>query len=99
MNYRTFGKLDWKASALGFGAMRLPVIGNDPTAVDAQLAIAMIRTGIDGGINYIDTAYPYHGGNSEVVVGRALQDGYRQRVHLATKMPSWLINSQNDMTR
>jgi len=70
--------------------MRLPIIGNDPTAVDAQLAIAMIRTGIDGGINYIDTAYPYHGGTSEVVVGRALQDGYRQRVHLATKMPSWL---------
>ena len=99
MNYRNFGKLDWKVSALGFGAMRLPVIGDDPTAVDTQLAIAMIRTAIDGGINYIDTAYPYHGGNSEVVVGKALQDGYRERVHLATKMPSWLVNSQDDMTR
>jgi predicted aldo/keto reductase-like oxidoreductase len=98
MNYRTFGKLDWKPSALGFGTMRLPIIGEDPSAIDEQQAITMLRTGIDGGINYVDTAYPYHGGKSETLVGKALQEGYRAKVHLATKMPSWLIESQADMT-
>lgn len=99
MNYRTFGKLDWKPSALGFGTMRLPIIGEDPSAIDEQQAITMLRAGIDGGINYVDTAYPYHGGKSETLVGKALQEGYRDKVHLATKMPSWLIESQADMTR
>jgi len=98
MNYRTFGKLDWKPSALGFGTMRLPIIGEDTSAIDEQQAIAMLRTGIDGGINYVDTAYPYHGGKSETLVGKALEEGYRDKVHLATKMPSWLIESQTDMT-
>lgn len=98
MNYRSFGKLNWKPSALGFGTMRLPIIGEDPSAIDEQQAIAMLRTGIDGGINYVDTAYPYHRGMSGVLVGKALEDGYRDRVHLATKMPSWLIESQADMT-
>jgi predicted aldo/keto reductase-like oxidoreductase len=98
MNYRTFGKLDWKPSALGFGTMRLPTIGEDPSAIDEQQAITMLRAGIDGGINYVDTAYSYHGGKSETLVGKALQEGYRARVHLATKMPSWLIESQADMT-
>jgi predicted aldo/keto reductase-like oxidoreductase len=98
MNYRTFGKLDWKPSALGFGTMRLPIIGEDPSAIDEQQAITMLRAGIDGGINYVDTAYPYHGGKSETLVGKALQEGYRAKVHLATKMPSWLIESQADMT-
>ncbi|MHB8105932.1 MAG: aldo/keto reductase [Candidatus Cryosericum sp.] len=99
MNYRSFGRLDWKPSALGFGTMRLPTIGEDPSAIDEQQAITMLRTGIDGGINYVDTAYPYHGGKSETLVGKALQEGYRAKVHLATKMPSWLIESQADMTR
>ncbi|RIE08494.1 aldo/keto reductase [Candidatus Cryosericum hinesii] len=98
MNYRTFGKLDWKPSALGFGTMRLPTVGEDPSVIDEQQAITMLRTGIDGGITYVDTAYSYHGGKSETLVGKALQEGYRGKVHLATKMPSWLIESQADMT-
>ena len=98
MNYRSFGRLDWKPSALGFGTMRLPTVGEDPSVIDEQLAITILRTGIDGGINYVDTAYPYHGGKSETLVGKALQEGYRAKVHLATKMPSWLIESQADMT-
>lgn len=98
MNYRSFGRLDWKPSALGFGTMRLPTLGDDPSAIDEKLTIDMLRTGIDAGINYIDTAYPYHGGKSEVLVGKALEDGYRCRVHLATKMPSWLIETSQDMT-
>lgn len=98
MNYRSFGRLDWKPSALGFGTMRLPTLGDDPSTIDGKLAIEMLRTGIDAGINYIDTAYPYHGGKSEVLVGKALEDGYRHKVRLATKMPSWLIENSQDMT-
>jgi predicted aldo/keto reductase-like oxidoreductase len=98
MNYRSFGRLDWKPSALGFGTMRLPTVGEDPSVIDEQQAITMLRAGIDGGINYVDTAYSYHGGKSETLVGKALQEGYRAKVHLATKMPSWLIESQADMT-
>ncbi len=99
MKYRNFGKLGWKVSALGFGAMRLPIIGNDAARINDPEAIKMIRYAIDHGVNYIDTAYPYHGGNSEALVGRALMDGYRERVKLATKMPTWLVNSQQDMDK
>ena len=93
MQYRTFGKLDWKPSALGFGAMRLPILDNDPGKIDEDLATRMIRTAIDAGVNYVDTAWPYHKGKSESFVGRVLQDGYRDRVKLATKLPCWLIES------
>lgn len=59
----------------------------------------MIRTAIDNGVNYLDTAYPYHNGESERVVGRALDGGYRKKVFLATKLPSWLITTREDMDR
>jgi predicted aldo/keto reductase-like oxidoreductase len=78
--------------------MRLPTVGEDPSVIDEQRAMTMLRTGIDGGINYVDTAYAYHEGKSETLIGKALQEGYRAKVHLATKMPSWLIESQADMT-
>ncbi|CCQ34839.1 1-deoxy-D-xylulose-5-phosphate reductoisomerase protein [Halorhabdus tiamatea SARL4B] len=96
MQYRDFGSsIDWEPSALGFGAMRLPT--DEEGSVDEDRAIEMIRTAIDNGVNYVDTAWPYHDGESERVVGQALEDGYREEVHLATKMPSWEIESQADL--
>jgi len=99
MQYRTFGKLDWKPSALGFGAMRLPTLNDDQKQIDEPLATRMIRYAIDHGVNYVDTAYPYHGGASEPFVGRVLQDGYREKVKLATKLPCWLVKESGDFDR
>lgn len=67
--------------------------------VDEPLAISMIRSAIDRGVNYVDTAYPYHEGTSEVIVGRALRNGYRDRVKVATKLPSWLVSSPADFDK
>lgn len=99
MLYRKLGQTDKMASILGFGTMRLPTIGDDDSQVDEEKAVKMIRYAIDSGINYIDTAYPYHGGMSEFVIGKALEGGYREKVYLATKLPSWLITSREDMDR
>jgi hypothetical protein len=99
MKHRPFGKLNWKASVLGFGAMRLPTIGGDAAKIDEPLATKMIRYAIDHGVNYLDTAYSYHGGNSEPFLRKVLQEGYREKVKLATKMPTWLVNSQQDMDK
>lgn len=99
MKYRTFGKLDWKPSALGFGAMRLPTLDEDEANIDEAEATRMIRHAIDRGVNYVDTAYPYHRGNSEKFLGRALADGYRERVKLATKLPCWLVETADDFDR
>ncbi len=98
MNYRSFGKLEWSASALGFGCMRLPVNGNN-NEIDRPLSMKMIRYAIDHGVNYIDTAYTYQQGESEVLIGEALKDGYREKVKIATKMPNSLIHSQQDMDK
>ena len=86
-----------KVSALGFGAMRLPI--DKKFNVIEDEAIKMIRYAIDHGVNYVDTAYPYHNGQSEVVVGKALKEGYREKVFLTTKSPLWLVKSKKDFHR
>lgn len=95
MQYRTFKKLDREVSLLGMGAMRLPETEdgqiNEPEAID------IIRSAIDAGINYVDTAFGYHNGKSEGLVGKALKDGYREKVLLADKMPIWLAKDEDHM--
>jgi len=105
LQYRKFGKTNEMVSTLGFGCMRLPIIDNDPTKIDEAKAIHLIRHAIDSGVNYIDTAYPYHGtgftqgGESEPFVAKVLKDGYRNKVNIATKLPTWLIKTREDMDR
>ena len=104
MQYRQFGNLDFECSAFGVGTMHLPVRQNpDGTKnyenISEAEAIRMIRYAIDHGVNYIDTAYGYHGGNSERLLAKALKDGYRERVKLATKLPVWLTDTYEDFDR
>ncbi|HPE53474.1 MAG TPA: aldo/keto reductase [Mesotoga prima] len=92
---REMGKTGEKVSALGFGCMRLPT--RDDQSIDVDEATRMLRFAIDNGVDYVDTAWGYHNGQSEPFVGSALQDGYRDKVNLATKLPSWLIKCREDM--
>jgi len=96
MLYRTVPKTGDQLSILGFGCMRLP---QKDGRIDEERARTQVRHAIDQGVNYIDTAWPYHAGESETFVGRVLSDGYRQRVRLATKLPAWLVKSRADMDR
>ena len=101
MEYRNFGRLDWKASALGFGCMRFPTADGNRMSpkIDQAEATRMLRHAIDNGVNYVDTAYMYHGGASEKAVGIALGDGYRERVKIATKLPVWMCDRPEDFDR
>jgi predicted aldo/keto reductase-like oxidoreductase len=99
MQYRRLGKLDWEVSVLGFGVMRLPLADKETEKVDEPESVRMMRYAIDHGVNYIDTAYPYHEGQSEGIVGKALKDGYRERVKVATKLPVWLVEDAEAFDR
>lgn len=96
MHYRQFGKLGFRVSALGFGAMRLPILDGK---IDEVQATRMLRHSIDNGVNYVDTAYTYHGGAGEGLVGRALRAGYREKVKVATKLPCWEVKKADDFDR
>ncbi len=94
MQYRKFGNTGVEVSALGFGCMRLPI--NEDKTINEEKAIAMIRHAIDNGVNYVDTAYPYHQGTSELLVAKALKDGYREKVYLADKLPMIRVEKEED---
>jgi len=100
MQFRKFGKLDWNVSVLGFGCMRLPTVDGNPNSsnINEAEAVRMIHHALDCGVNYFDTAYIYHDGNSEPVLGKALR-GHRDRVKIATKCPVWLIEKEADFDR
>ncbi|MBR5658118.1 MAG: aldo/keto reductase [Lachnospiraceae bacterium] len=97
MEKRRFEKLGIDVSLLGFGCMRLPVSGDGK--IDRPMAQAMLDKAIAAGVNYIDTAYPYHGGESELFVGEALKKYPRDSFYLATKLPVWFVNTVEDVDK
>ena len=103
MLYREMGKTKEKVSILGFGCMRLPTKGNN-VQIDVEKASNLLDFALNQGINYLDTAYPYHGtstscgGNSEVFLGEYLaESSRREKIYLATKLPTWLLENDEDM--
>ncbi len=100
MQHRVFPKIPGlDVSILGLGAMRLPVVGGEHSRIDEEPATRMVHEAIRAGVNYVDTAWPYHGGSSERFLGRALQGGWRQKVQLATKCPVWEVEAEGDVER
>jgi hypothetical protein len=120
MQYRSFGGIDFRPSVLGFGAMRLPQLTDGTAAaddaygrIDVASANAMLRRAVEAGVNYIDTAYPYHDGASERWLGQALpvvardlfgpgETGFaelRGRLKVATKLPMFRVQSHDDCER
>ncbi len=80
---------DLKLSALGLGCMRLPVVGGDDGTIDESAAQEMVDYALEQGINYFDTAWGYHNGQSETVIGRCLKKHPRDQFYLATKFPGY----------
>ena len=101
MLYRKMPKTGDELSILGFGCMRLPQENqkSDMGKIDEERATRQVRQAIDQGVNYLDTAMPYHMGSSEPFLGRALADGYRERIKLVTKLPPGLVKTRADMDR
>ena len=96
MNYRSNSKNGDKLSILGYGCMRFPKKGN---SVDEERTERQIISAIEQGVNYLDTAYIYHGGKSEIILGQILAKGYRDRVKIATKMPPFMVRKSADMDK
>jgi len=97
MKYRTMGKLGIQASAFGLGCMRFNGEASGDSIINEEKAISLIRRAIDGGVTYLDTAYVYLDKTSEIVLGKALLDGYRDKVTIATKMPMEAVHSRKEM--
>ena len=96
MQYRIVPKNGDKLSILGFGCMRLPM---KEQVIDEERAIKQIRLAIENGVNYVDSAPPYHMGESEKVLGKALLDGYRSKVKIATKLTPFMLHKAEDMEK
>lgn len=97
MEKRRMENLGIETSLLGFGCMRFPVLADG--SIDEPEAEKMLDKAIAEGVNYIDTAYPYHEGKSEIVVGKILKKYERNSFYLATKLPVWLVNTADDVDK
>lgn len=98
MKYRELGKDKVKVSQLGFGCMRFPIIGDDTKNIDVEATTEMLKYAVKNGVNYVDTAFPYHGEMSEIVVGEILnKENLRDKVHLVSKLSIWLIDDSDKM--
>lgn len=97
MEYRKMENLGISTSLLGFGCMRFPT--NADGSINEEEALAMIDRAYQAGVTYFDTAYPYHGGKSEVVTGKALARYPRESYYLATKLPVWAVKTIDDVER
>jgi predicted aldo/keto reductase-like oxidoreductase len=107
MKYRVLGKSGEEVSILGFGCMRLPIKGGAESAadifnpeklVDEEEGTRMIEYAVEHGVNYFDTAYGYHGGQSETFLGKAIRP-HRDQVFLASKLPVWMVQAESDLDR
>lgn len=96
MQYRTMPKTGDRISVLGFGCMRFPTRDGKP---DEDAAAAQLQRAVQQGVNYFDTAWPYHGGLSEGILGRALRGGLRKKVFIADKLPHWECTQPEDLER
>ena len=104
MNYRDIPPAGAKISVLGMGCMRLPLLkaadgSVNNNLVDEEATSLLVQKATDAGVNYFDTAYPYHGGNSEIAMGKALKPLKRSDFYLTTKLPMWLVKSPDDVER
>ena len=99
METRAYRGTDDRVSLLGFGAMRLPRVSPDTQEIDFERARELIDCAYTHGVNYFDTAYRYHDGDSEPFLGRALAEYPRESYHLASKMPTWLVHSLDEGKR
>lgn len=96
---RKFEATGDEISLLSFGCMRFPIIGRDRKNIDEELAEKMIDYAYRRGVNYFDTAYVYHGGNSERFLGKAMKKYPRESYFIADKMPGWLVQTPDDAKR
>ncbi len=99
MKYRKLGKTGLEVSILGYGCMRLPTLQPGISVINEKKAIELIRHSIDNGVNYMDSAYLYHNGKSEFVLGKALKDGYRDEVFIETKLLLPEVKESKDYRR
>jgi uncharacterized protein len=107
MRHRKLGKTGCEVSILGFGCMRLPVKGGGQSAadrfdpnklIDEEKAIELIHYAKANGVNYFDTAYPYHSGKSEPLLGKAVK-GFREEILIASKLPAWMVKGPEDFEK
>ena len=96
MKYSNFINEDTKTSRLGFGLMRLPVIENEDSLINYKESRKLVVKALELGINYFDTAYVYHGRQSEIFTGEVFNEETRSKIYLATKLPLWKIEKEGD---